>query len=77
MKAKNTLLVADSHSKYQNPRLIERETLEGWGLFDPSFMHPSLAEPTAPALIGLTVITLKTIFKTKYPSYSGQGSIVS
>ena len=27
MKFKNTLLVANSHSKYQNPRLIEREAL--------------------------------------------------
>ena len=40
MKFKNTLLVADSHSKYQNPRLIEREALGGQGLFAPSFMHP-------------------------------------
>ena len=40
MKFKNTLLVADSHSKYQNPRLIERESLGGQGLFAPSFMHP-------------------------------------
>jgi hypothetical protein len=40
MKAKNTLLVADSHSKHQNPRLIEREALGGQGLFAPSFMHP-------------------------------------
>ena len=36
MKFKNTLLVADSHSKYQNPRLIEREALGGQGLFAPS-----------------------------------------
>ena len=42
MKFKNTLLVADSHSKYQNPRLIEREALGGQGLFAPSFMHPRL-----------------------------------
>ena len=37
---KNTLLVADSHSKLQNPRLIEREALGGMGLFAPSFMQP-------------------------------------
>ena len=37
---KNTLLIADSHSKLQNPRLIEREALGGMGLFAPSFMHP-------------------------------------
>ena len=37
---KNTLLVADSHSKLQNPRLIEREALGGMGLFAPSFAQP-------------------------------------
>ena len=41
-KYKSTLLVADSHSKYQNPRLIEKEALGGQGLFAPSFMHPRI-----------------------------------
>ena len=39
-RVKNTLLVADSHSKLQNPRLIEQKALKGIGLFAPSFMQP-------------------------------------
>ena len=38
-KVKNTLLLADSLSKYQNPRLIEK-ALGGRGLYTPGFMHP-------------------------------------
>ena len=38
-KTKNTLLLGDSNSKYQNPRLIEK-ALGGKGLFTPGVMHP-------------------------------------
>ena len=38
-KAKNTLLLGDSNSKYQNPRLIEK-VLGGKGLFTPGCVSP-------------------------------------
>ena len=38
-KVKNTLLIGDSNSKFQNPRLIEK-ALGGIGLFTPGVMHP-------------------------------------
>ena len=38
-KYKNTLLLGDSNSKYQNPRLIEK-ALGGKGLFTPGVMYP-------------------------------------
>ena len=38
-KVKNTLLLGDSNSKFQNPRLIEK-ALGGIGLFTPGVTHP-------------------------------------
>ena len=38
-RVKNTLLLADSLSKYQNPRLIEK-ALGGRGLYTPGVTHP-------------------------------------
>ena len=38
-KVKNTLLIADSLSKYQNPRIIEK-SLGGRGLYTPGFVNP-------------------------------------
>ena len=38
-KVKNTLLIGDSHSKYQNPRLIEK-AMGGKGLFAPGVTQP-------------------------------------
>ena len=38
-KTKITLLLGDSNSKYQNPRLIEK-AMGGKGLFTPGVMHP-------------------------------------
>jgi hypothetical protein len=38
MKTNNTLLLADSHTKYQNPRVIEK-ALRG-RLFAPGYIHP-------------------------------------
>ena len=33
-------MIADSNSKYQNPRLIEKKALGGLGLFTPGFVKP-------------------------------------
>ena len=38
-KVKNTLLIGDSHSKYQNPRLVEK-AMGGRGLFTPGVTQP-------------------------------------